>query len=344
MPAGLTNTDEMAYVGQMPWHGLGVKVEGDAMTAAQAIEATGMDWTVSIRPLYLSNGAKVDSAVATYRNDTHEVLGVVGNRYQPVQNIEGFNLFDAVTGTGEAKYHTVGTLNGGRRIWLLAKFADGILLDNGEQIDSYMLLMNSHDGSSALTMRWTDIRVVCQNTFEAAKRDRSDTQKGLQRFYARHIRNILLKANEAREILQLQTEYRKTLEEEINTLVDKAWDAHDMERLTYTLLELDTTRPIDAQNGTTKVNAETITGLFRSGIGNSGKSAWDAFNAVTEFTSHYKGHGRSVDTIGATDEKVVNNRLNNNWFGDGVTMRDRAWDILTANEENKESKLVTLAY
>ena len=129
MPAGILENDEMAYVGREPWHGLGVKVEGDAMTAKQAILATGMDWTVQLHPVYASvqydYGIKselISDKNAVVRMDTGDVLGVVGTKYEPVQNVDCFNLFDAVVGTGEAKYDTVGTLGNGRRIWLLANF------------------------------------------------------------------------------------------------------------------------------------------------------------------------------------------------------------------------------
>ena len=340
MPAGITETDSMAYVGQKPWHDLGVKVEGDAMTAAEAIEATGMDWEVSLRPVYLSDKTKLE-AQAVYRQDTKEVLAVVGRRYTPVQNTDRFNLFDSVIGTGEAKYDTVGTLQGGRKVWMLAKFANGVELDNGEKIDSYMLLTDSNDGSSALMMRWCDIRVVCQNTFEMAKRDTGDQKLGLERFYARHTSGIMGQANRARDILQLQNNYRQILADEINQLVDTAWSDDDMERLTYTVLKLNPEKGIADQNGIRQANGETMMNLFKGGVGNKGETAWDAYNAVTEFTSHYKGHGRSVDTVGATDESVVDNRLYNNWFGHGRALRNKTWEILKAPVDQREKLLVT---
>ena len=351
MPAGILEHDEMAYVGREPWHGLGVKVEGDAMTAKQAILATGMDWTVELHPVYASvtypYGMKnelIDDKNAVVRMDTGDVLGVVGTKYEPVQNVDCFNLFDAVVGTGEAKYDTVGTLGNGRRIWLLANFKEGITLDNGEEIKSYMLLTNSHDGSKSLTMQWCDIRVVCQNTFEMAIRSQGDIKKGLQRFKARHTKNIMLKANEARTILALQNQYRQILEEEINLIAETEWSSQDMQRLTYDLFNLDVKRPLEEQHGSQKANAELVQDLFVNGIGNKGKTAWDAYNAVSEFTSHYKGYGRSVDSIGAITDKVVSNRLNNNWFGDGATMRNRVWDIVTADEDTKESMLPSLVF
>lgn len=346
MPAGITETDGMAYVGKKPWHNLGVKVEADVMTAAEAIEATEMDWEVLTAPLTTMINNKVvdvENFQTTYRNDTNAVLGVVGTRYQPVQNRATFDFFDAVVGNGDARYDTVGTLNGGKKVWLLAKFNNPIVMDNGDEIESYLLLHNSHDGSSSLTMQWCDIRVVCQNTFEMAQGKGNFGSASLKRFHARHTRNVMDKASQAREILQLQTTYRDQLEEEINLLAEKAWSAPMMERLSYTVLGVQDGTPKEKVNGSVKANADAITELFTHGLGNSGKTAWDAYNAVSEFTSHYKGYGRSVATLGSTDEMVVNNRLNYNFFGDGKYMRANAWDVLTSAKTTAQKKLVRLA-
>ena len=130
MPAGITETDGMAYVGRVPWHGLGTKVEGRAMTAKQAIEAANMDWAVATHQVFVeiphADGlggyyVKADGKMATFREDTGTILGIVGNRYHAIQNTEAFSAFDAIVGAGDAIYQTVGTLWGGKKMWILAK-------------------------------------------------------------------------------------------------------------------------------------------------------------------------------------------------------------------------------
>jgi len=345
MSAGITETDAMAYVGQQPWHNLGIKVEGEAMDAETAIKTTLMDWEVDTVPVYVmvdGTYRPIDNKYATMRMDNNDVLGVVGEKYTPVQNIDCFKFFDAVTGTGQAKYDTVGTLNGGRRIWLLAKFDDGITLDSGDQIDPYMLLANSHDGGSALTMQFTYIRVVCQNTMEAAL-NRTDI-KLPQRFHARHTSSILEKAGQARDILQIQEEYNKRMGEEISKVAEIAWSSHDMERLAFTMFHLDPQIPLEEQHATKQVGAETAIDLFTNGVGNSGETAWDAYNAMTEWTSHYKGKGRGVHTVGDISDSVVDARLSYNWFQGGPTFRAKAWEIVSATEEKREELMVPLMY
>ena len=137
-----------------------------------------------------------------------------------------------------------------------------------------------------------------------------------------------MKTNEARTLLGLQHQYQERLAEEINDLAETEWNRQDMKRLTYTLLGMNGEKGVEDHNGSVRENAKTILRLFEDGVGNSGETAWDAYNAVTEFTSHYKGHGRSVESIGSTDEKIVSSRLTNNWFGEGTYMRDKAWGIL----------------
>ena len=164
MPAGITRTDGMAYVGRRPWHGLGTYIEGQAMTAAQAIEAAGLDWEVVTEPVYRHIPAddwrpyhfkEVKGKRAVVRRDTDEVFGVMSDGYTPVQNLTGFDVMDAVVGSGDAAYHTVGSLFGGRRVWMLCKLQGDYRLDNGEKLESFILLDNSHDGTAALRMRLT---------------------------------------------------------------------------------------------------------------------------------------------------------------------------------------------
>ena len=196
MPAGITETDGMAYVGRVPWHALGTKVEGDAMTAKEAIEAANMDWEVKLQPIYVQTPQlTIPEHRAAVRQDTQTVLGIVGNRYHVIQNTEAFSAFDAIVGAGDAIYQTVGTLWGGKKMWILAKLTAGrYTLDNGDALESYILLDNSHDGTTALRMRLTQVRVVCSNTLSMATGKRAS-------FYARHTAGINSKISQERELL-----------------------------------------------------------------------------------------------------------------------------------------------
>ena len=327
MPSGITKTDDMAYVGRMPWHGLGTQVEGDAMTAAEAIEAANMDWKVKLQPIYFGTPkVEIPEHRAAVRQDTGTVLGIVGNRYTVIQNTEAFSAFDAIVGAGDAIYQTVGTLWGGRKMWILAKLTAGrYTLDNGDALESYILLDNSHDGKSALRMRLTQVRVVCSNTLSMATGKRAS-------FYARHTASINSRVTEARDLLGLNAVYMERFLEQCNKVADEAFDVAEMESLTRHLLDLNPDKGLGDQYGIKSEAGEAMTALFQHGAGNGGANRWDAYNAVTEYLDYSRGHGNSADSVWSKDEAVVEKRLANSWFGAGAHqgegLRQRAWGLL----------------
>ena len=332
MPAGITETDGMAYVGRRPWHGLGTYVEGQATSAAQAIEAAHLDWEVVTEPVYRHSPADdwrsyhfkdIEGKRAVVRKDTDEVFGVFSDGFTPVQNRAAFDLIDAVVGTGDATFHTVGSLFGGRRVWMLCKLQGDYRLDNGEKLESFILLDNSHDGTAALRMRLTSVRVVCSNTLGAATSSRAA-------FAARHTSGIMGRVSEARDLLGLRDAYMERLIEDANRIAEQAWSHAEMKDMTYKLLDLEPDVGIDRQRGLKAPAASTMLDLFYAGQGNRGETKWDALNAVTEYLDYSAG-SRSIDSVDSTEDAVVSRRLQNSWLGSGgEQMRARAWGILNA--------------
>ncbi len=140
----------MMYTGESPWHRLGTKLDNPA-TAEEAIIAAGLDYDVMLADLQTTGGLAVPHRKAVIRSDNYSVLGVVGNNYLPIQNKECFTFLDSVVADGALRYHTAGALGKGERIWLLAKLPDQIRIKNSEDVtDKYLLLSNSHDGTSSL--------------------------------------------------------------------------------------------------------------------------------------------------------------------------------------------------
>ena len=327
MPAGITKTDGMAYVGRRPWHGLGTFVEGQAMTAAQAIEAASLDWEVVSEPVYRGGDGtslkEIANKRAIVRKDTDEVFGVMSAGYTPVQNREAFDLIDAVVGSGDATFHTVGSLFGGRRVWMLCKLQGDYKLDNGEKLESFILLDNSHDGTAALRMRLTAVRVVCSNTLGQATTSRAA-------FRAKHTSGIMARASDARDLLGLNAAYMERLMEDVNRVAEQAWSHAEMKDMTYKLLDLDDDRAMDMQRGIKAPAASKMLDLFYLGEGNKGETKWDAYNAVTEYLDYSKG-SRTIDSLDSTDDADVSRRLQNSWLGSGgEQMRAQAWGILNA--------------
>ena len=156
--------ESMMYVREKPWHGLGTQVE-EAPTSAEALRMAGLDWNVVQRNIQVCGGAKIQNYKANIRDSDGTVLGVVTDRYKIVQNAEAFEFTDSLIG-GEVRYETAGSLNGGRKIWLLAKLPETEIV--GDKTEPYLCFTNTHDGSGAIRVCMTPIRVVCNNTLNLA--------------------------------------------------------------------------------------------------------------------------------------------------------------------------------
>jgi phage/plasmid-like protein (TIGR03299 family) len=197
--ATINGRTAMMYVGEVPWHGLGTKLDSPA-TAREAITAAGLDYDVSLAGLVTVDGIPVPSKKAVIRSDTSDVLGVVGNTYQPIQNADCFSFLDAIVADGDLRYHTAGALRRGEKIWMLAKLPGHIRVrSSGDVTEKYLLLSNSHDGTSCLRVFFTSIRVVCSNTLAMA--DHDGRGEGLS---IRHQGNLASKIRQAREVHQCQ--------------------------------------------------------------------------------------------------------------------------------------------
>ena len=191
------------------WHGLGVVVE-DAPTSEDAIVAAGLNWEVLQKKIYTEDGTRVDGFYSNVRSTDNKPLGVVGSRYKIVQNIDAFKFTDALLGEG-VKYETAGSLNDGKTVWMLAKLPNkyNIL---GDKVDPYIVFTNTHDGSGAVKVAMTPVRVVCQNTLNMALKSAKRT------WSARHLGSIESKMNEALETLQFANEYMEAVNNQFEDL------------------------------------------------------------------------------------------------------------------------------
>ena len=169
----------MFYINEVPWHGLGTRLAQPA-TAQAAIQAARLDWKVVKLPLFAgSKRIPVPDRFAVVRRTggliqrTDPVLGVVSNEYTPLQNAQAFQFFDPIVGQEAAIYHTAGALGNGERVWILAKLPGHIRVVGDDLTEKYLLLANSHDGKSSVTIKFTPVRVVCQNTLTLALNDGS---------------------------------------------------------------------------------------------------------------------------------------------------------------------------
>jgi len=179
----LTGKHSLMVTGRKAWHGLGQVVD-TAQTSKEAIELAGLDFTVNkiqntVRVPIQSigdNGVEASSELitapsySTVRTDTNQPLGTVGDKYEVIQNVEGFDFIDSIIGNKLAVFETAGALNNGEVVFITCKLPSYIRLatDKNDVIEKYLLLKLSHDGSGAIKALFTPIRVVCNNTLNAA--------------------------------------------------------------------------------------------------------------------------------------------------------------------------------
>lgn len=193
--------ESMFYVGrEKPWHMMGREVES-APTSADAIRLAGLDWTVDPKDVFLADGTRIPGATCNVRSSDGKPLGIVGDRYTIVQNIDAFSFTDSLLGEG-VTYETAGSLKGGKIIWLLAKMPETYKI-LGDDVESYLVFTNTHDGSGAVRVATTPIRVVCNNTLNLALKTAKRT------WSARHTGSIAGKLDDAANTLKFAEVYMK---------------------------------------------------------------------------------------------------------------------------------------
>ena len=331
---------EFAYsqgLGIEPWHGLGQQVPVEAMTASEAIEAAGLDWKVELAPMTyqhidkfgIMKTAGVSGKKAVVRvnpDESTKYLSVVGDRYVPVQNIDAFRFFDQIVGNTDAKYHSVGSLDGGRRIWLMVRLPTTLTLDNGQDIIKNILLSNSHDGGTSLRIDHCRINVVCANTLTMALEN-----SRFNNFRARHVAGILDRTMEAREALSVVGAMDELFIEQCNLLINTKFSELEMEELARKVWLKGKS---DKMVGNNLAGIEKICHLFKNGTGTNGESAFDAYMALTEFNDHYKPIG-NANNLHESTPKLMEQRVKRSWYTD--TIRTDAFQELNQIERRKSN-------
>src|SRR6056300_526944 len=157
--------ETMAYAGEVPWHGLGVPVSND-LTPIQMMEKAGVDWRVQEVETFIEYNGKRQTTgqKALVRETDGRIMTTVGENWNPVQNEDAFNFFAEYCLSGDMEMHTAGSLKDGQMVWALAKVKSDFELFGGDRVESYLLFSNPHQYGKAIDIRFTPIRVVCNNT------------------------------------------------------------------------------------------------------------------------------------------------------------------------------------
>jgi phage/plasmid-like protein (TIGR03299 family) len=309
--------ENMFYVNEVPWHGLGIKLEA-APTVREAIVCAGLDWEVASQPQYAKfDGEEIATpSRAIIRKTDRKVLGVVGPDYEVVQNVAAFDWFQAWVDAGVVKLETAGSLCGGSRIWVLARVVgDPIEIVKNDAILRYILLSNSHDGTMAVRCGFTGTRVVCANTMAAAHES-----KASKLLRIRHTKNVATALEEIQNIMDVANREFVATTDQMKFLARCKVSVED---LTSYVRKVFTPKVSVKQIEGEEFSGERILAkvipLFENGRGmrelpEIKGTLWAAYNAVSEFVSHERG--RSQDS-----------RVNSLWFGDSANTNQKAFNI-----------------
>ena len=302
---------QMAYVGDVPWHGLGVRVPAD-LTPDQMLKAAGLDWEVRKVKAYAVDEENNDEIYdigrsALIRSSDGKMLDVVSDDWNEVQNRTAFDFFDEYVRAGDMEMHTAGSLKGGQIVWGLAKIKQSFELFKGDQIDSYLLFSNFHKYGFSTDVRFTPIRVVCNNTLTLSLNSKVERMVKISHRKAFNPDNV-------KEILNIATDKLTKYKEMASFLGSKQAKGEDI--VEYFKRIFPVTGSNEKKTKEISKNAKTALDILQSQPGAEFAEGtwWQPFNAVTFMTDHLVG--RSADT-----------RLTSSWYGSNKSLKTKALEL-----------------
>jgi phage/plasmid-like protein (TIGR03299 family) len=272
----------IVWTGQTPWHRLGQKVES-AFDAQTALKQGGLDFTVEKVGTQTVDGQPIPNRFALRRTDTKDILGSVTDFYKPLQNREAFSFFDGVFGKDKARYEVAGVLGKGEKVWLLAQLPGEFSVTGHDVVGKWLLLTNGHDANEPIRAKFTPIRVVCQNTLNAALRT-TDSEIRIQ-----HIGNVPEKLEIAGKLLKQAGVYFDDIQTVFRGFAKHQIKAKALRNYVVRVIGGDEAGEEDLSAPARKTISR-IEELHETGRGSDLKGVrgtlWAAYNAVTEYVDH----------------------------------------------------------
>jgi phage/plasmid-like protein (TIGR03299 family) len=312
------------FVGATPWHGLGVPLMAPP-TVCEGLKAAGLDWDVSLqdlfiqRPIIQADGSTVPQLIGTgtgkavIRGTDGRVLGIVGDRYKPLQNAHAFDFFDPFVTSGAVSLETAGSLHGGRKIWVLARVKGATAeIGRNDPVEAFLLLSNSHDGTTTIQVGFTPVRVVCQNTLNMAM----GNNRGLIRIYhTKSAQDVLKVVGETMDTVNQQ--FAATVEQ-MRFLTTAKINREDVKK--YIRMVFDPAGDVNSEDTAARPIGQILPLFDGAGRGatldTAAGTVWGAYNAVTEYLNYLSG-------------RTQDNRLRSLWFGPNQEIGVRALSVAT---------------
>ncbi len=304
--------ETMFYTRERPWHGLGTRVE-EAPSSREALRLAGLDWQVLQKPIMTTDGQMVKGFRANVRDRDSRVLGVVTDRYKVVQNEDAFAFTDDLLGEG-VTYETAGSLQDGRKTWLLAKLPQRYII-SGDEIAPYLVFMNAHDGSGSIKVAMTPVRVVCMNTLNLA------LATAKRCWSTAHTGDIRAKIEDARDTLLFAETYMGELGKAVERLRQiKLSDRQVMAYIDQLFPLYEDPTPVQKKNLLRMKEDVRIRYADAPDLQHVGKNGYRFINAVSDFATHAKPLRESATHRESLFARTV----------EGNALIDRAYRLLGA--------------
>lgn len=331
--------EQMAYVGDTPWHGL-----GNQLTQNQPIEVwaqqAGMDWRIESSDVsYMAKNERGQSIImpyeeqrVLYRSDTHAPLSVVSQRYQEVQPKEILEFYRDLTEQSGFELETAGILKGGKKFWALARTGQTTALKGKDVSNGYVLLATACDGTLATTAQFTSIRVVCNNTLAIALKGQTSSAGVVKvphstKFDAEKVKQqlgISVRAWDEHMYEMKQLSQRKVSQHEASAYFDAVFN--------------NTSLSIAEQDDSI---IQFYRNVAKQGQNNAATKAEPNGRAMTKVMEMFNGQGRGAELSSAKDTAYgllcsitefvdherramsTDHRLDSAWFGAGAGLKQR---------------------
>lgn len=292
--------ETMAYSGELPWHGLGVKVDSN-LTPDEMLRESGLDWLVEKQDIVLAESQKKLDKKALVRTTDLSVLTIVGEDWNPVQNHEAFEFFNDFVLSGNMEMHTAGSLKEGKMVWALAKVKESFRVFGNDQVEGYLLFSNPHQFGKCIDIRFVAERVVCHNTLTYALAENSKYQVKVNHFKK-------FNADAAKEVLGISKDKLDMFKQQAMFLGSKRYTKESLEEYFNKIFPKSSVDK-DKISQSAKKAHEII--HIQPGANYAAGSYWQAFNTITFMFDHVVG--RSTDS-----------RLYSAWYGKGKSSKDNA--------------------
>lgn len=302
--------ENMLYLEHSPWHKLGTEIqEKDAYSIEICLTASGLNWDVELRQCHINNPNDLNwnpvDCYATVRTSDNSVLGIVGERYNVLQNKDAFKIFQPYLDSKLIRINTAGSLFNGKKVWILCEIMEGdqLIIKDSDEIKKYILLSHGYDGLATIRFGLTPIRVVCNNTLCMA-------HDNPNLFKIRHTKNMMTKIEDVKHsIFLINKEFTQSCEE-FRKLAFTSINESELDTYVKRVFKFKTENISTRQYNT----LERIKSYHVNSPGADSDTWWSAYNSITYYLSH--DYGRNIE-----------NRYNNLWFGRNLEISKNALNI-----------------